>query len=1267
MRYFAVVTSLAFGLVFAGAASAQVVLTSANVAVLENFDTLASTGSSAVFPTGWASSETGTSANATYTAGTGSANGGDTYSFGAAAALERALGGVQSGTLIPRFGANYQNGTGSAITGLTISYTGEQWRVGALARADRIDFQYSLDATSLSTGTWVDVDALDFLAPVTTPVGALDGNLAANRTAVTLTISSLNIATSTNFWIRWTDFNATGADDGLSVDDFSITPIGSGSAIGLSIDDVARAEGNAGTALATFTVSLNAPAGPGGVSFNVATSDVTANAGSDYAALNANAQTIAAGSSSATFAVTINGDTTVEPTETFNITVSNIIGAVASDALGVGMITNDDVVLTPISSIQGSGLVSPLAGQAVTVEAIVTGIKTNGYFLQDATPLNANQANARANGGRDADPATSEGILVFTGAAPPASVVLGARLQVTGTVLEFVPATDTAQPPTTELVAPFVITPISAGNALPAPVVISAINPAGSFNQLENLEHMRVSFAGLRVVGGTDGFTNEPNAAGTTNGVLWATLPAAVRPRREPGIDIRETLLPATPVTVPRFDTNPETIRVDSDALVGAPALDLAAGQTTSAITGVLDYGRRFYTFLPGPVQTPVLSFSAAPLPNTASAIASDELSVASYNLERFFDDINDPATSDPVLTAAAYQARLTKASLQIRQNLASPDVIGVIEVENLTTLQALAAKITADGGPNYQSFLEEGNDPGGIDVGYLVKVNPVAGGAARISNIVVTQLGKTATYLNPISNTQDLVNDRPPLLLTGTVNGTTGGAASFAVIHTHLRSFLGANDPVDGVRVRAKRLAQAEFVANLVQTRQTATPTERLLVTGDLNAYEFNDGLVDVVGTILGAPAPATQVTLAGADLVNPNMTRLADASADYSYVFDGFIQNIDHVLVSQGLVNNSIARRLEHIRINADYPEIARNVADNKRLSDHDALVAYVKIAGLGTVPTSCTLQSTTAAPAVGVPVSYTVQLTPAAALGSVTVSAGAGESCTAAVAAGSAICTISYASAGPRTLNANFTGSVPFLNSTCGPLNQTIGTAGSTKTLESSVNPSRIGQVVTFTATVNGLNPTGNVNFTSGAITFGAGALTGSGNTRQAIFTTNVLPVGSYNLIARYAGDANNAASDSPVLVQAVLAGVTTTTLSVAPLNGNAFEPVTLTANVSVQAPAAGPAVGEVAFFIDGAEVGRAQLVNGVATLRLGAVGLGSRRYSATYLGNGSFSSSSSVAVGGQITVQQIPTQTRFGVALLALLLMGFGLVAARRNLS
>lgn len=84
----------------------------------QNFDTLASSGSSGTVPTGWVIVETGTNSNGLYAAGTGSSNAGDTYSFGAASSTDRALGGLRSGSLTPVFGAEFVNGTGATITGL---------------------------------------------------------------------------------------------------------------------------------------------------------------------------------------------------------------------------------------------------------------------------------------------------------------------------------------------------------------------------------------------------------------------------------------------------------------------------------------------------------------------------------------------------------------------------------------------------------------------------------------------------------------------------------------------------------------------------------------------------------------------------------------------------------------------------------------------------------------------------------------------------------------------------------------------------------------------------------------------------------------------------------------------------------------------------------------------------------------------------------------------------------------------------------------------
>lgn len=220
---------VAASLVLGGRAEAQCVsLTTLGVASTQNFDTLANTGTSSTLPTGWYLSETGSNADTTYAAGTGSSNAGNTYSFGAAGSAERAFGGLLSGSLNPTIGACFTNNTGSTITSVAISYTGEQWRLGTASRTDRIDFQYSLNATSLTTGAWTDDDNLDFTTPSTTGVGAHDGNAAGNQTARSDTIGGLSIAGGATFWIRWADSNATGADDGLAVDDFSVTPSGGG-------------------------------------------------------------------------------------------------------------------------------------------------------------------------------------------------------------------------------------------------------------------------------------------------------------------------------------------------------------------------------------------------------------------------------------------------------------------------------------------------------------------------------------------------------------------------------------------------------------------------------------------------------------------------------------------------------------------------------------------------------------------------------------------------------------------------------------------------------------------------------------------------------------------------------------------------------------------------------------------------------------------------------------------------------------------------------
>jgi uncharacterized protein len=615
-----------------------------------------------------------------------------------------------------------------------------------------------------------------------------------------------------------------------------------------------------------------------------------------------------------------------------------------------------------IAQIQGSGTMSPFAGQIVTTTGVVTARKSNGFFIQMPDP-------------GDGDPSTSDGVLVFTSTTPPSSAAVGNRVQVRGTVSEFRPSADLASPPETEIVSP-TVTQLGT-SPLPSPVTLTAADtdPNGPIEQLERYEGMRVHVDQLSVVGPTGASITESSATAVSDGVFFGVIPGIARPFREAGIEAPEPIPPPTtpaPCCVPRFDGNPERLRVDSNGQTGTIAINVTTGATVSNFTGVLDYGFRTYTILPDPSPVPGVtgnrSFTPVPTPS------ADELTVGAFNLERFFDNVDDPNTGEPVLTTTAFNNRLNKASLAIRNVLHTPDVLGVEEVENLSTLQTLANKISSDAigagqtDPQYQARLLEGNDVGGIDVGFLVK--------SSVSILNITQENKTETYVNPNNGQSELLNDRPPLRLNASVPIPGGGTYFFTVIVVHQRSLGGVSsdvlDPNDltGRRVRAKRRAQAESLARLVQARQAADPNEQILVEGDYNAFQVNDGYVDVLGTVRGQPADPNSVVDSSPDLVSPDLTDLVDlvspADQKYSYSFGGNAQVLDHIVVTQSLLPR--ISQMHHARLDADFAEV--DYADPsrpERLSDHDPPVAYILLSATvtptrtGTVTPTATATST------------------------------------------------------------------------------------------------------------------------------------------------------------------------------------------------------------------------------------------------------------------------------------------------------------------
>ena len=193
----------------------------------QNFDTLASSGSTGTsLPQGFQIVEAGSNANGSYAVGSGSGNAGGSYSFGATGSTDRALGSLGSGTLAPiYFGGVLTNTLSSTLTSLTFAYTGEQWRLGN-STDDGLTFQYRVGATGVDGGTWTNVNALAF-APLftngTSTGAALDGNLAANQRAIGGTISGLTLGTGQTLGFRWVDLDSTGGDQGLAIDNLSIT------------------------------------------------------------------------------------------------------------------------------------------------------------------------------------------------------------------------------------------------------------------------------------------------------------------------------------------------------------------------------------------------------------------------------------------------------------------------------------------------------------------------------------------------------------------------------------------------------------------------------------------------------------------------------------------------------------------------------------------------------------------------------------------------------------------------------------------------------------------------------------------------------------------------------------------------------------------------------------------------------------------------------------------------------------------------------------
>jgi predicted extracellular nuclease len=571
---------------------------------------------------------------------------------------------------------------------------------------------------------------------------------------------------------------------------------------------------------------------------------------------------------------------------------------------------------TPIHDIQGTAHVSSLNGTLVAnVLGIVTAKRTNGFYLQDPAP--------------DANPATSEGIFVFTSSAP--SVNVGDSVRVGGRVSEFrAGGSSSANLSTTEIVSP-TTTVLSSGNSLPAPVVIGSggrvppgevieddatgdVETSGTFDPAndgldfyETLEGMRVEVDNAVAVGPTNAFGETPVVGddGANAGLRTARGGIVVRPN----------------------DFNPERIVLD-DVIVGAVPSANVGDHYPGASVGVLDYN--FGNFMVELTSVPAVVHDGV-TPETTSAQGTSQLAIGTFNVENL--DPTDPP------------AKFTRLAGLIVNNLASPDVLTVEEVQDNsgptdngvvdanTTLNMLVSAIQSAGGPAYTYRYvnpvddADGGEPGGnIRQVFLFRtdrglsfVDRPGGGPLTATSVVSgpdgPQLSASPGRIDPTNSA--FATSRKPLAGEFLFRGH-----HVFVIGNHFNS-KGGDDPLSGrfqppTRIsEVQRHQQAQIVHDFVASILAADPNANVVVDGDLNDFEFSDTVTTLKTGVLHDLI----------DTLPPNER--------YSYVFEGNSQTLDHVLVSDVLQARPIAFDVVHV--NAEFADQA---------SDHDPSVARITL---------------------------------------------------------------------------------------------------------------------------------------------------------------------------------------------------------------------------------------------------------------------------------------------------------------------------------
>ena len=579
-----------------------------------------------------------------------------------------------------------------------------------------------------------------------------------------------------------------------------------------------------------------------------------------------------------------------------------------------------------IHDIQGASFVSPHDGDQVTnVPGIVTGVRSTGsskgYWVQDPNP--------------DSDPATSEGIFVFTSSP---NVAVGDSVLVSGTVKDFYPlasgesVSSTSQLSVTEIESP-TATVLSHGNPLPAPELIgpstvpdtyapdlgggniesTPITPTRSaLDFWESREGMRAEVDDARVVGPSNDFAEQ----------YVTTKPDQDRTIRGGTELLDENAIPSGRIEVVAADgSNPEVNVGDvfQGATIGPVDYSRFGGYTIAATT----LGSARHNDLP-PVEA---------TPQTPS-----QLAVATYNVQNL-------APGDP-------DSKYQRLAQGVVTNLAKPDIVAVEEVQDNDgatddgvvaadqTLKKLTDAIVAAGGPRYDwreidpANDQDGGQPGGnIRVVFLfnptrvsfVDRGPTTAKRSTVGTSIVNSHGHPDLTLSPgrIDPTNPVwTASRKPLVGEFTFHGKP-----LFVIGNHFDAKLGDQNADGRFQFPAQssavqRSGQAQAVHSFVDRILDVDRGADVIVLGDLNDYQFSPSLSALETGTADGSGPSILTDLIGK----------LPANQRYTYVFDGVSEVLDHILVTRGLGNP----QYEVVHVNAEYAS---------QVSDHDPQVVRVE----------------------------------------------------------------------------------------------------------------------------------------------------------------------------------------------------------------------------------------------------------------------------------------------------------------------------------